>query len=243
MARRRRTYPPKITLAELKQQCQKYWRKERRDAMYLIALGHLRKSRGRPADMADGLAVMLLTWNQAAYRYGAFDHRRLERFVDERGGVLHGFRRRNIRSFDAKKDGNAVRDLFNKLLAALHVKANGRRSPVGAAKALHLLAPTFFALWDAEIAKKTGVYWHDSKKAADRYIEMMQDAKEAVIALEDKYASGVRGGLPDAAGVGAALTELGGREKSLLKFLDEYYYAKFKLGIKKGERRTKRRSS
>jgi hypothetical protein len=67
----RRKYPPALSFAALWRQCRKYWRKEPRDAMYRIALGYAREKFGRHADMADGLAVMLLTWNQAAYRYGA----------------------------------------------------------------------------------------------------------------------------------------------------------------------------
>ena len=37
----------------------------RRDAMYKVAAFLVRYFRGKPSDMADGLGVLLLTWNQA----------------------------------------------------------------------------------------------------------------------------------------------------------------------------------
>lgn len=229
MTRRRRIYPPSLSLKEFRVQCARYWRKERRDAVYAIVRAHIRRNCGSTEDIADGLSVMLLTWNQAAYRYGSFENRNLVRFLDEQTDVLGSFRRRKIRSFSKEDDGKGVRCLFDAMLAALYVRENSRRSPVGAAKALHMLAPDFFPLWDVEIAKRTGVYWYDQKFASDRYVEFMQDAQNTVIALEHKYRSGVRGGLPNAKSLATALSQRCGRKKTLLKFLDECYYAKYKL--------------
>ena len=54
---------------------QKY---EKRDAMYKVAIFLVCHFWGQPSEMADGLGVLLLTWNQAFYRYGIFDFDRLE---------------------------------------------------------------------------------------------------------------------------------------------------------------------
>ena len=199
--------------------------------MYRIALEYTCANLGRPADMADGLAVMLLTWNQAAYRYGAPDAAKLERFLRNERAAISRFRRMDIRTFDDHRHAVGVRRLFGKLLTALHVKQNDKRSPVGVAKALHLLAPNFFPLWDVKIAQRNGVYWYDSGNAAHRYIEHMEDAKNVIIELEGKYRSGERGGLPHARDLAAALKadSKRGYEKKMLKYLDECYYAMVKL--------------
>lgn len=45
-------------------------KQEKRDAMYKVATFLVSHFWGNPSDMADGLGVLLLTWNQAFYRYG-----------------------------------------------------------------------------------------------------------------------------------------------------------------------------
>ena len=67
-----------ISLSEFRRGYQAFQTHEARDAMYKIATFVVSQFWGRPADMADGLGVLLLTWNQAFYRYGSFDFDRLE---------------------------------------------------------------------------------------------------------------------------------------------------------------------
>jgi hypothetical protein len=67
---------------------------------------------------------------------------------------------------------------------------------VGAGKALHVLAPSFFPLWDNAIAESYGV----SKKTG--YIQFMHMVKQQVLTLPQEIASGV----------------------TALKALDEYNY-------------------
>ena len=50
---------------------------EARDAMYKTAAFPVDHFWGRLGDMADSLAVLLLTWNQAHSRYGSFDFGKL----------------------------------------------------------------------------------------------------------------------------------------------------------------------
>ena len=52
--------------------CEEFERHEKRDAMYKVATFLVSYFWGRPSDMADGLGVLLLTWNQAFYRYMGF---------------------------------------------------------------------------------------------------------------------------------------------------------------------------
>ena len=61
--------------------CRKEFKKrEKRDAMYKVTERLLSTSwkNGNISDMTDGLCVLLLTWNQAFYRYGIFDFDKLE---------------------------------------------------------------------------------------------------------------------------------------------------------------------
>jgi hypothetical protein len=80
-----------------------------------------------------------------------------------------------------------------------------RRSPVGVAKALHLLAPSFFPLWDAAIAKAYGFSY--GSKPAQRYVAFMRASKLTVASLWRTIEP-----LLD--------------DKTPLKVLDEYNFAK-----------------
>lgn len=53
------------------------------------------------------------------------------------------------------------------------------KSPVAVAKALHLLAPHFFPLWDGRIAKSYKCYYNVDN-AAEKYIWFMKLMKKFV---------------------------------------------------------------
>jgi hypothetical protein len=93
---------------------------------------------------------------------------------------------------------------------------------------LHTIAPRFFPIWDQAIARKYGCYWYAYGKAASSYVRFMQPSRDLVAALEAEYAQrGKAAGLPPAKDLAGALSKPSGRPKSLLKFLDEYNYAKY----------------
>lgn len=91
-------------------------------------------------------------------------------------------------------------------LAIASGTAAGRRSPVAAAKALHLLAPAFFPLWDERIAKAYGCNY--SADPVDAYLRFMQITRCVLIEHATTLA-----GMQDG--------------KSQLKVLGEYNYARF----------------
>ena len=157
-------------------------------------------------DMADALGVLLLTWNQAFYRFGPFDFEELEKCIKDNLSLLKDFRKRTIFSFSAH-DEEKIRSLFNSFLKALKIvtgKAKGRVSPVGVAKALHLLAPEYFPLWDNEIALAYGCYYN--VKPADEYLKFCSITKTVAEKVKDY------------------LTHT---DKTLLKLIDEYNYSKY----------------
>jgi hypothetical protein len=180
---------------------------ERRDAMYKVASFLVAHFWGNPSEMADGLGVLLLTWNQAHYRYGGFDFDILEQCIAKNLNLLEEYRQRNVFSY-SPRDDKQIENLFQQFLLALRVCDGGRAgaiSPVAVSKALHLLAPGFFPLWDDKIARAYNC--HYSNNPAKKYLAFMGEMKGMAQRLEK-----------------ARTDETG---KTLLKLIDEYNYAKY----------------
>ena len=97
--------------------------------------------------VAEALAVLLQTWNKAYYQYRKFDtvhFTDIENLLSENKLLIARYRPRTIDQLD-DADESMIENLFQSFERVL--------GPVGAAKALHLLAPSFFPLWDRAIAK------------------------------------------------------------------------------------------
>ena len=175
--------------------------------MYRVATFLVKQFWGQARELADGIGVLLLTWNQAHYRYGAPDLERFERLLTEEADTLQSLRDRDISTF-SRQDTQTTKALFLSALTALEItegRSKGRQSPVAVAKALHLLAPGFFPLWDKAIAI---AYTCDySVGAVDAYLRFIDIAK----AMVERHAQTI----PLLA------------NKTPLKVLDEYNYAKF----------------
>lgn len=185
---------------------EKFEKEEPRDAMYNVARHLVENFWGKPSDMADGLGVLLLTWNQAFYRYGIFDFEKLEDCVTENLQTIKSFKNRDISSL-SNADENKIKELFTKFYKALQRasgKKKGEKSPVAVAKALHVLAPRFFPLWDTKIAQNYNC--HYSKNPSEKYIEFCKITK--------LIANKVR-------------TYRKQKTKTLNKLIDEYNYAKY----------------
>ncbi len=179
---------------------------ERRDAMYKVATFLMSHFWGKPSEMADALGVLLLTWNNALFRYGIFDFSAIEAALRLNMNDLNAYRTRDILSFTLA-DEPPIDILFNSFLDALKIadgKSKGTRSPVAVAKALHLLAPAFFPLWDNKIAK--GYHCHYSVKPSVKYLKFIRISKNMAEKIK---------GLVDTEGT------------TLLKMIDEYNYARF----------------
>jgi hypothetical protein len=153
--------------------------------------------------MADGLEVLLRTWNQAIYRYGSFDFDKLESCIGTNIGLLTRFRAKNILDAIAE-DEQQIKELFEQFLTAL-ARADGNKSPVAAAKALHLLAPDFFPLWDKQIALAYGLDY--SRQPIEKFVAFCKASQSIARQLRP-------------------LIQLPSR-KTLLKLIDEYNYAKY----------------
>jgi hypothetical protein len=181
---------------------------EPRDAMYKVATFLVAHFWGRSAQMADALGVLLLTWNQAFYRYGSFSFDELETCITRNLPILEGFRQRDIYGFNSA-DESLVVHLFTDFLAALRIRKDqlpGNASPVAVSKAFHLLAPAFFPLWDQEIARSYGLNY--SSHPEDKYVTFMRAMKVIAQTLDPVNLSRLR-------------------EKTILKLIDECNYSHF----------------
>jgi len=121
-----------------------------------------------------------------------------------------GYRVRDILTY-APDDKPEIVALFGELMLALEIaegRSQGRKSPVAVAKALHLLAPGFFPIWDKRIAL---AYRCDySNLPTEHYIRFMEICQN----LAQKLQMVVR----PAPG------------KTCLKVIDEYNYSRFTKG-------------
>ncbi len=197
-----------ITPDALRRGCEEYRRREPRDSMYNVAQFLLGEGVwwGNPARMADALAVLLLSWNGAYYRYGSLDAASVEACLRENWNVIQAFHERDIESLD-DGDRETVLDLFGSMLGATRRHSEGGNdpaSPVSVAKALHLLAPQCLPIWDDRIAAKYGCRYGQGRDPAKAYWDFCRKTRE--------LARPLRGRAPDSS-------------KSLLKQIDEYNYA------------------
>lgn len=264
-------------------------KQEKRDAMYKVATFLVSHFWGKPPEMADGLGVLLLTWNQAFYRYGIFDFDALEKRIKDNFPKIETFKNRDISSL-SNNDSDSIKDLFDQFFEALQIdsmrfsdknkkkytakhleellenwnidydtgnlktiyasiKDNPKikdaiefsegdemgskkeyieitiselgdvertflkstklikRSPVSVAKALHLLAPNFFPLWDDKIARAYGCYY--DKNPAEKYVSFCKITK----AIADKVKN-----------------YISRSDKTITKLIDEYHYSKYTKG-------------
>ena len=184
-----------------------YRKYEKRDSMYKVATFLVSHFWGKFTDMSDGLGVILLTWNQAFYRYGPLDFDKLELFLKDNFSDIESFRKRDIFSYNIN-DKDKIKKLFYKLLTATSININGsepKTSPVSVAKCLHILCSEFFPLWDTEIAKRYG--YNYSVNPAAKYLDFSNDLKQLAIEVR-KYK-----GYP--------------LDRSIIKLIDEYNYSKY----------------
>jgi hypothetical protein len=203
---RKRQMSLDISPEQLKAGCLAFKKGERRDAIYNTASFLVEHFWGNPAKVADGLGVLLLVWNQAFYRQGSFDFGALEARIAQNQKLLADYRKRDVLTY-SPNDNAKIKQLFRRFLEALEIceKGNkGRRTPVGVAKALHLLAPGFFPLWDAEIAKRYAC--HYAVDPEESYLVFIKKTKD----IAEKLSPSVR---------------VSGR--TLVKMIDEYNYAKY----------------
>ena len=152
MARNRSARFDTPTLDELVLAHSLFEEREPRDLFYRIATWLMDPATrvSHPFGRTDALAALLQTWNRGYYQrqripFDAAHYAAIDGLLERHDGQLAAFGARTIASLRAD-DEPAVRSLFAHFTRVL--------GPTGASKALHLLAPRFFPLWDSEIAAR-----------------------------------------------------------------------------------------
>lgn len=194
-----------ITPEQLKRGVAAYGAGEKRDSVYRLCDRVLRQSWGDFPMMVDALSAFLNSWNATFYvRFGAFDPDLLERALREKWKVIESFVGRDIVSLSSR-DEPVIEDLFERFRNDLGITVKGgqvRTAPVSAGKTLHMLVPTFFPIWDNQIAKRYRCEY--SFQPARQYIKFSYIARDQALQLQGKVDCS---------------------KKPLLKQLDEYNYS------------------
>jgi len=179
------------TADELRQAGELYDQREPRGVVYracleLLELAAHGKTRISPA---EALVVFLQSWNARYYvsqYHGRFPHEHfaaLEELITRDDRELAEYRARPLEGL-VPEDAEPVRALFAEFEALL--------GPVGAAKALHLLAPRFFPLWDRTIAAKSGYRIGQAGTNAPVYWQFTENTRNACVALGGEAKCGER---------------------------------------------------
>jgi len=142
-----------------------------------LALSHKTK-----LSVSEAIAVLLQTWNVTFYRFNKFDaghFDKLDTLLKQHADVLNSLRKRQIETSSADDEQKIAR-LFDDFEALL--------GPVGAAKCLHLMAPSLFPPWDNAIAAKLRCRLARSGTNSSRYLRFFRCTKQQVLHLasEDK---------------------------------------------------------
>lgn len=210
--------------------CKRYIKNEPRDLIYKIATRIVSQYWGEPSEVADGITILLSSWNAVFYRGTLPDVDQLGRSILKRNRELEEFRSRDIESLTTD-DNDSIEEIFSEFKIAL--RRGGKRpaeSPVSAAKALHLIAPNYFPLWDNAIAEGYGCRAMKSEDYA-HFMYKMREVAEGVIRSYIKEHGG------DKAQALRKIWELyplkiPEKEGKLLKWIDEYNYVKYTLPSK-----------
>ncbi len=179
-----------------------YFEKAKRDVFYRAAVMLIPKALNGQSEfpLADVLELFLQTWNRQYYRFhpwSAEHHRQIELLLNECLSQISTLRQRVFSSYiEGFSEEGMMWFIFNRFKQTL--------GPVGAAKALHVLAPAFCPLWEGEIAKQAYRVPLDGAG----YVAMMRAVQVQLANLGNT-------------------TTLGGNP---LKLIDEYNYCHYAKG-------------
>lgn len=179
-----------------------------------------------PRIIVAGCGILLLDWNQQYYRlHGMFDLKKLEKCVYKWHEKLSEYRQRNIRSLKLN-DEEQIKQFFEDFEATLKGCKSPDRAPVSTAKALHILASSFFPPWDTDIAEAHGC----GEKSPEDYTKFMDIIKKEVDEIIEDYIKTCDMSKEEAEkAIFREIYPREGFEKSLVKLIDECNFAKVHL--------------
>lgn len=224
----------KISYKDLIKACQFYAQKEERDYVYSAAITKLQNNFGKATIMADAISDLLKVWHLNFYRFGMFSPTLIEQCIKQRVDLIQKYALLNIRQLTFSDSETAeVEKLFSAFLdatAGTNAKFT-RKSPTAVSKALNLLAPRCFPLWDEAISQAYNCWWVYSDFGFNEYIKFIQLAKTQCIDIIAEFAR--TNSISDIDAAEKKLIQecvsISGTnyDRSLLKIIDEYNYAKY----------------
>jgi hypothetical protein len=151
-----------------------YAQAEPRDIAYRVAryLIGLNGQDGSGFTRADGVAILLMSWNAGFYRFRLDLSRTLladlDRLIARHDDLLTDVGNRGADTYDPRRDARAVERAYRDFVAVLW--------PVGTAKSLHVLAPRFFPIWDGSIAQAFRLQLSPPRRSVASYLRLMEIA-------------------------------------------------------------------
>jgi hypothetical protein len=201
-----RTTNHAVTPANMKAARKAYQEWEPRDVFYRTAtvLVGLALRNEIPITLAESLAVLLQTWNKNFYRF----HKEFNAaHFEEITGVLQSYQ--NLLTECRERCIEDLRPDDEERLFPLFAAFEAVLGPVGSAKALHLLAPRFFPIWDTKIAQHYGLGLSVSGSKKQKYWRFMLITQGQCLVLRRAHWNG----------------------DNSLKAIDEYNYCKYTLEV------------
>jgi hypothetical protein len=186
--------------ADLKKAHRRFEQREPRDFIYRASTELVENVLAGTSDLTMGqaIAVLLQIWNRVYYS-GKGRHLS-KKHIDGLDAVVGACP--EITSIYRNKALETATDNEFKYAEKAFNRFEHIAGHVGAAKALHLLAPRFFPLWDTAIAWAYGVSFIKDVRTGSQYVDFIRETREQVISLGGESKAG----------------------KDVVKLLDEYNY-------------------
>jgi len=223
-----------ISYIDLFKACQFYSQKEERDYVYPAAITKIKNNFGNATIMADAVSDLLKVWHLSFYRFGMFSPILIEQCIRQKLDLIQKYALLNIRQLTFSDSEIAeIKILFSGFLdatAGTNAKFT-RKSPTAVSKALNLLSSRCFPLWDEAISQAYDCWWVYSDFGFNEYIKFMALSKTQCIDIVTEFAKTNSISDIDIAEkklIGECVSLSGTNyDRSLLKTIDEYNYAKY----------------
>ena len=156
------------------------------DIIYVLLRHFLKKEGHNKMVCVGSVEILLQTWNMAWYR--SLKPRKKQRLTKE---ILY-LLRKHYKNINVRRSISSLNQRDKKKISLLFNEFRKKLGPVGTSKALHLLNPKFFPIWDNSIADHYHKYLHKCNPqkhhpgkamSCDCYFQFCLDSKEILKAI------------------------------------------------------------